>query len=124
MLAQWWGESIIYGSKEWELMKNLSPLETEPVLDKNRYSAFYETNLDESLRSRGIEELIMTGVMTNCCCETTAKDGFVRDYRIFFVSDATATVNEELHLASLMNLAYGFAHVLSTDQLCRSLRQP
>lgn len=105
------------------LMKCRSFLESQAVLDKDRYSAFHEPNLDDSLRSREIEELIFTGVTANCCCETTAKDGFVRDYRISFVSDATATVNDELHPASLKNLAYGFTHVLSTEQLCRSLKQ-
>jgi len=58
----------------------------------------YGTGLDELLKSRVIEEIIITGVMTYCCCETTARDAFMRDYRVFFVSDATATVNEELHL--------------------------
>ena len=46
---------------------------------------------------------------------------FTRDYRVFFVSDATATVNDELHVASLKNLAFGFAHIVSTEQLCRYL---
>ena len=117
MLAKWWGDCIQYGSREWELIEGLSLQDTDEILDKNRYSAFFGTGLDESLRSRKIDELIITGVMTNCCCETTARDGFVRDYRIFFVSDATATVNEELHVASLKNLAYGFAHILSTEEL-------
>lgn len=117
MLSKWWGDCIMYGSSEWELIKGLGPQDTDGLLDKNRYSAFFGTELDESLRSRGIEELIVTGVMTNCCCETTARDGFIRDYRIFFVSDATATVDEELHVASLKNLAYGFAHILSTEEL-------
>ncbi len=121
MLAKWWGDCIKYGSGDWQLIKALSPPDTDGVLDKNRYSAFFGTELDESLRSRGIEELIITGVMTNCCCETTARDGFVRDYRIFFVSDATATVNDDLHITSLKNLAYGFAHVLSTGELCRHI---
>ena len=118
MLSKWWGDCIQYGSREWELIKGLAPLDKDDLIDKNRYSAFFGTELDERLRSRGIEELIITGVMTNCCCETTARDGFVRDYRIFFVSDATATADEELHLASLKNLAYGFAHVVSTEELC------
>lgn len=122
MLSKWWGDGIKYGSKDWELIKGLTPLETEGILDKNRYSAFFGTGLDEGLKSRGIEELVITGVMTNCCCETTARDAFVRDYRVFFVSDATATVDEELHLASLKNLAYGFAHILSTEELCRHIQ--
>jgi isochorismate hydrolase len=121
MLSKWWGDCIQYGSREWELIKDLALRDTDGLVDKNRYSAFFGTELDESLRSQGIEELIVTGVMTNCCCETTARDGFVRDYRIFFVSDATATADEELHLASLKNLAYGFAHVVSTEELCRHI---
>ena len=121
MLAAWWGDLIEYGSKDWELINALKPSDTDGVIDKNRYSVFHGTGLDESLKSRKIEELIITGVMTNCCCETTARDAFVRDYRVFFVSDATATANDELHLASLKNLAFGFAHIISTEQLCHYL---
>lgn len=121
MLVAWWGDLIEYGSKDWELINALKPSDTDGVIDKNRYSVFHGTGLDESLRSRKIEELIITGVMTNCCCETTARDAFVRDYRVFFVSDATATANDELHVASLKNLAFGFAHIISTEQLCRYL---
>ncbi|MCK4818432.1 isochorismatase family protein, partial [bacterium] len=105
-------------SKDWELIKALKPSDTDEIIDKNRYSAFHGTGLDESLKLRKIDELIITGVMTNCCCETTARDAFVRDYRVFFVSDATATVNDELHVASLKNLAFGFAYIVSTKQLC------
>lgn len=118
MLARWWGELIVYGSREWELLEELSPRPEEPIIDKTRYSAFHGTNLDEWLRTNGIEELIITGVLTNCCCETTARDAFVRDYRVFFVADGTATVNDELHLASLKNLAFGFAHVVDSSSLC------
>lgn len=121
MLAKWWGDCIEYGSDEWKLMDTLSPKDEDRILDKNRYSAFFRTDLDGILKKLKIEEIIITGVMTNCCCETTARDGFVRDYRVFFISDATATTNEELHSASLKNLAYGFAHVLNTETLCRYL---
>ena len=119
MLGKWWGDLIEYGSPEWELLGELNPSEKEPVIDKNRYSAFFNTGLDDRLRGLGIEDLIICGVMTNCCCETTARDAFVRDYRVFFVADATATANRELHLASLKNLAFGFAHIVNTEQICR-----
>ena len=122
MLSQWWGELIICGTNEWELMDELNPAETEPIIDKNRYSAFFNTGLDEQLRGVGVGDLIISGVMTNCCCETTARDAFVRDYRVFFVSDATATVDEELHLASLKNLAYGFAYIVDIKNLCQHFK--
>jgi isochorismate hydrolase len=121
MLLKWWGEVIIQGTAKWNLIKAINPLENEPIIDKNRYSAFLGTTLDETLKYRKIEDLIITGVMTNCCCETTARDAFMKDYRVFFISDATATMNEDLHLASLKNLAFGFAHVVDTKELCRSI---
>ena len=121
MLLNWWGDVIIYGTEKWNLIKSISPRENEPVIDKNRYSAFLGTSLDETLKYRKIEDLIITGVMTNCCCETTARDAFMKDYRVFFVSDATATVSEDLHLASLKNLAFGFAHIVDTKKLCGSI---
>ncbi len=117
MLGKWWGDLIHYGSLAWEFIQELSPSDTDVILEKNRYSAFWGTDIDRHFRSLKIEEIIITGVMTNCCCETTARDAFVRDYRVFFVSDATATVNDELHRASLKNLAFGFAHIVSTREL-------
>ncbi len=121
MLTEWWGDNIMYGSDQWQLMPEFKPKKEDLIIDKNRYSTFFNTNLDEILRSDGIEELIITGVMTNCCCETTARDGFVRDFRIFFVSDATATVNDDLHVSTLKNLAYGFAYIVNTEDVCKQL---
>lgn len=117
MLARWWNDLIGYGTPEWELMVELHPAPGEPIIDKNRYSAFHGTHLDAWLVENRIEDVIITGVLTNCCCETTARDAFVRDYRVFFVADGTATVNEELHLSSLKNLAFGFAHVVDAKDL-------
>jgi isochorismate hydrolase len=123
MLAKWWGDCIMYGTQEWELMPEFKLEKEDLLIDKSRYSAFFNTGLDEKLRSEGIEELIITGVMTNCCCETTARDAFVRDYRIFFVADATAAANDDLHIASLKTLAYGFAHIVSTGQVCKQISE-
>ena len=119
MLLRWWADLIHYGSGEWELVRELKVTTKEAILDKNRYSAFFGTDLDERLQVEGAEDLVICGVMTNCCCETTARDAFVRDYRVFFVADATATANEELHLASLKNLAYGFAYIVNTKHICQ-----
>ena len=122
MLARWWGDLIRHGSAEWELIDELHFQTSNTIIDKHRYSAFFGTELDDLLKTVGVEDLIITGVLTNCCCETTARDAFMRDYRVFFAADATAAPTEELHLATLKNLAYGFAHIVNTKELCQKLR--
>jgi len=122
MLGNWWQDLILYGSAEWELINELTVYPRDTIVDKNRYSAFFNTDLDKDLKAHGVEDLVICGVMTNCCCETTARDAFVRDYRVFFVADATAAANEELHVASLKNLAYGFAYIIDTKTLCQKIR--
>ena len=117
MLREWWGDLIQYGTPDWELIKDLDILQEDVIIEKNRYSAFFGTDLDNQLQDRGVINLIICGVMTNCCCETTARDAFVHDYRVFFAADATAAANDDLHIASLKNLAYGFAHIVTSHDL-------
>jgi len=121
MLGEWWNDLILYGSADWELINELTVSPNDTIVDKNRYSAFFNTNLDKNLKGHGVEDIVICGVMTNCCCETTARDAFVRDYRVFFVADATAAPNADLHIASLKNLAYGFAYIIDTNDLCKNL---
>ena len=121
MIYEWWGQSVTYGAREWKIMQEIAPKEGDMVLDKRRYSAFCGTGLDGMLRDLGVKELIVTGVLTNCCCENTAREAFDLDYRVFFASDATAAANEELHLSTLRNLAFGFAYVQSSRQLAEAL---
>ncbi|UCF00713.1 MAG: isochorismatase family protein [Deltaproteobacteria bacterium] len=121
MLTTWWDDLIVRGSEAWQLNKELKPNSSDLVIDKNRYSAFQGTDLDDWLCKNGVEDVIISGVMTNLCCETTARDAFGHDYRVFFVADATATINEELHLATLKNLAYGFSYIIDTEGLCSHL---
>jgi isochorismate hydrolase len=59
--------------------------------------------------------------MTNMCCESTARDAYYRDYRVFFLADGTGSINEEMHLASLLNLSFGFACVTTADRMIREL---
>ncbi|MHC4181910.1 MAG: isochorismatase family protein [Planctomycetota bacterium] len=116
MLSKWWGELIMYGSEEWELIDGLDAA-AEDIIDKNRYNAFHETNLDQRLQNAGIEDIIISGVMTNCCVETTARSAFDHDYGVFIVADACAAANDELHMATLKNLAYGFAYITDTERM-------
>jgi nicotinamidase-related amidase len=68
-----------------------------------------------------VEDLVITGIMTNMCCESTARDAYYRDYRVFFLADGTGSITEEMHLASLLNLAFGFAWVTSVDAILTQL---
>lgn len=87
---------------------------------KQRYSAFVGTNLELLLRSKGIRKLVAAGFTTECCVESTVRDGFMRDYETFVVSDACAAYERDLHDASLKSMALNFATVVSTEQALRS----
>jgi isochorismate hydrolase len=121
VLGDWWGELIVDGTEDWKFLSEMTIESKEKIIAKKRYSAFFETDLDETLRSREIQDLIISGVMTNLCCETTARDAFMRDYRVFFLIDGTATGRSELHLATLKNLGFGFAYLLTCNELFRML---
>jgi isochorismate hydrolase len=122
VLGKWWGELIIDGTEDWRFLPEVTIESKDTVLPKKRYSAFFETDLDTTLQSRGIQDLIISGVMTNLCCETTARDAFMRDYRVFFLIDGTATGRSDLHLATLKNLGFGFTYLLTCDELIQMLK--
>jgi isochorismate hydrolase len=121
-LGEWWGQVILHGTKDWKFIPEMKIESKDLVLQKKRYSAFFETDLEKFLRSEGIKDLIISGVMTNLCCETTARDAFMRDYRVFFLIDGTATGKEDHHLATLKNLGYGFAYLMTCDELIQNLK--
>ena len=124
MLAQWWTNLIIKGSDDARLLSDLDIREGDSIIPKTTYSAFHKTNLKEKLEDNGITDLVIGGVMTNLCCETTARDAFVRDFRVFFLVDGTSTVSEDFHLATLKNVAYGFATLMGCEQLITTLNLP
>lgn len=121
ILGWWWEGMIIENTKDAEIHLDLAPLAEEKVVYKHRYSAFYNTDLETVLRCLDVRDLLITGVMTNLCCESTARDAYFRDHRVFFLMDAAATLTEELHLATLRNLAYGFAYVTDTQKIVQDL---
>jgi len=118
MLGRFFSDYIRCGRKESEIISELIPLHGEKVCRKNTYDAFYNTDLDEFLRSRSVEQVLVTGVLTQMCCETTARSAFVRGYEVYIPADAQTTSSEELHLGSLMNLASGFAVITDTSSIC------
>ena len=95
----------------------IKPLPDEVIVTKHRYGAFESSDLDLVLRSRGIRTVIMTGVATNVCVETTARQAFLRDYYVVFVDDCTATYDPADHDATLRNIDAFFGEVVSADAL-------
>jgi nicotinamidase-related amidase len=92
----------------------VEPEPGEPVVVKHRYSAFVDTDLEVILRSRGIKSLILTGVATNVCVESTARDAYMRDYFVTFVDDCSAAYDATKHAATLRNMDDHFGVVTSS----------
>lgn len=123
IMGWWWEGMCLEGSAESEVHADLVPSPNEKVILKHRYSTFYNTDLETVLRCLKIEDLVISGIMTNMCCESTARDAYYRDYRVFFLADGTGSINEEMHLASLLNLAFGFAFVTTADAVIQQLQK-
>ena len=93
------------------------------ILDKPRFGAFFGTDLEELLHRRGVDTLIIGGVATNVCCETTAREAMQREFRVFFLSDGTAAAAMggvpavELQRASLATLGFLFSQVLTVEEM-------
>jgi len=108
---------LIRESWDAAVVDELQPLEGEVVLDKTRYSAFYDTDLEERLRAEGVDSLIVCGVTTNICVESTVRDAFFRDIRPIVPEDGTAAVSPELHEGALEDFRYGFGQVVSIAEI-------
>ncbi len=106
-------------SHHFALWPQLDVQPSDWIVDKSRFSAFVPgaCDLHERLQSAGIDTLIITGTLTNCCCESTARDAMQRDYRVIFVSDGNATLTDAEHNATLVNMFTLFADVMTTDEV-------
>lgn len=120
-LGVWWNDLI---RVEDPLSEITSALDTSIgiVLEKSQYDAFHGTGLEDTLRERGVERVVVTGVATHLCCETTARAAFVRGFEVTFPVDGTATYDEHHHLATILNLAHGFATTTRVRDLVAAVR--
>jgi len=122
-MGTWWGDVIRDGTEMSRIDNRLAPLPKEKVFRKTQYSAFVGTALERRLRTRRASQLLITGVMTHLCCETTARDAFMKGFDVFFVVDGTASKTRDLHLSSIKTLTDGFAIPVSTKEVLRWLRE-
>ena len=122
------------GTKDIEFYKDILPKEGDIVITKPRFSAFIGTELDLILRSNGIDTLIIGGVVTNICCESTTRDARMLDYKVIFLSDGTAARDvpdmgwgpfaaADVQKYTLTILACHFAQVLSVAEVIKKIEQ-
>ncbi|MEP7257591.1 MAG: isochorismatase family cysteine hydrolase [Flavitalea sp.] len=104
-----------------EIVEELSPLEGDNIIDKYGHGAFYNTNLDNTLHSLGIESLILTGTVTQICVEETGREAFHYGYKTTLISDAVSSFMPDLHTAAIKNFGMKFGWVTNTDQALKEL---
>ena len=100
-----------------ELYEGISPLPSERVVIKHRYSAFINTDLNTVLKARGIQSVLVCGVATNVCVETTARDAYMFDYYVTMIEDCSAAYDPKLHLSTLENMRRHFGLVASANEI-------
>ncbi len=100
------------------LFGELEPMGGDLRVRKATYSAFMpgSSDLDTQLKARGIDTVLITGTATNVCCESSARDAMLRDYRVAMISDGNATWTDEEHAGTLNTFAIFFGDVMSTDE--------
>lgn len=113
------------GSHHWQLWPQLDVAEGDVSVEKRRFSAFVtgSSDLDKILRERGIDTVIVTGTMTNCCCESTARDAMQLNYKVIFIADATAATTDEEHAATLHTMGRIFADLRTSDEIVAMLEE-
>jgi isochorismate hydrolase len=116
MMKVWWKDIIRENTDFSCINSEFTDIDSYKI-NKTQYDAFYKTELEEYLNSKNIQQLIITGVMTHLCCESTIRSAFVRGYETFFPIDSTATYNVEFHKATFTNLSHGFAIPVLTRQI-------
>jgi ureidoacrylate peracid hydrolase len=110
-------QSLIAGSWDAQIVDELAPAPSEAIIDKNRPSAFHGTMLESLLEGLGTQRLIVCGVTTNCCVETTVRDASQRDYLTFVVGDATGELDPARHDAALTSMGLLFGRVVSVAEV-------
>jgi ureidoacrylate peracid hydrolase len=116
-------DNLTEGANGHKLHAELDVRDDDCFATKNRFSAFLPgvSDLPEKLMGRGVKNVVITGMLTNFCCETSARDAMMLDYKVVMVSDANAARYDEDHSAGFTTLFQSFGDVLTTDQVIEEL---
>jgi ureidoacrylate peracid hydrolase len=117
--------ALTAGNKGHELWAALDVRADDLIVEKNRFSALIQgsSNLAEVLRERGLDTVLITGTVTNVCCESTARDAMMLNFKTIMVTDGNAAVTDEDHNASLCAFYLTFGDVMPTDMLVTCLER-
>lgn len=108
VLVRWWGPSgsIRKGAHNWKLVDGLNIQPSDTIIDeKKTYDAFYQTRLKSLLDELNVDTVIISGVLTQFCCETTARSAFVQNYNVIFLSDGTGPTCRTTH--DIISIGFG-----------------
>jgi ureidoacrylate peracid hydrolase len=109
------------GSWDAAMIDELTPDSRDHVIKKHRFSGFYKTDLEDLLQGLRIKSLVVSGIATNICVESTIRDAFFRDYPVVVPREATASFTEEQEAGAFGNFAFAFAKVIPLDEVMRSV---
>lgn len=115
-------QAMVVGTRDWEIADELKPMADDIILDKQRYSAFYNTNLEVILRGLGVTMVVVTGVTTNICVELTVRDAFFRDFKVTVIEDCVGAVDEMMQQGPLHSFRYGFGDVINSDEFIAAIQ--
>ncbi len=113
--------SLVAGTWDVELDPGMDAQPGDYILDKTRYSSFYNTSLEVILRGLRVDALIICGVTTEICVESTVRDAYFRDYKICVPEDAVAAMDVERHRGTLRTIQYGFGTVTTSEAIITAL---
>src|SRR5438270_3215718 len=112
------GKLLTFGTWDFQIVDELAPLQGDTVIVKSRYSGFHGTDLDSVLRNRGIRNLLMLGIASNVCVESTIRDAYFLEYWSVMVADATMPAGSaEIQRATVYNVKTFFGWTTSSEEL-------
>jgi ureidoacrylate peracid hydrolase len=117
------GQFLAKGGWDYELIESLAPQKGDLVIPKTRYSGFFNSNLDSSLRARGIRSLVFTGIATNVCVESTLRDAFHLEYFSLMLHDATHQLgSQHIQDSVVYNVETFFGWVTTVEAFCTTFQ--